>query len=64
MRISRRATADGGRGPRRGVELDRTIFYPLGGGQPGDTGFLARAGGERIAVTDTRKGPPRTASST
>ena len=41
----------------RGVELDRTIFYPLGGGQPGDTGFLIRAGGERIAVTDTRKGP-------
>jgi misacylated tRNA(Ala) deacylase len=41
----------------RGVELDRTIFYPLGGGQPGDTGFLTRASGERIAVTDTRKGP-------
>jgi misacylated tRNA(Ala) deacylase len=41
----------------RGVELDRTIFYPLGGGQPGDTGFLIRAGGERIAITDTRKGP-------
>ncbi len=40
----------------RGVELDRTIFYPLGGGQPGDTGFLTRASGERIPVTDTRKG--------
>ena len=38
------------------VELDRTIFYPLGGGQPGDTGFLIRDNGERIAVTDTRKG--------
>jgi misacylated tRNA(Ala) deacylase len=37
------------------VELDRTIFYPLGGGQPGDTGFLIRDNGERIAVTDTRK---------
>jgi misacylated tRNA(Ala) deacylase len=36
--------------------LDRTIFYPLGGGQPGDTGFLVRDNGERIAVTDTRKG--------
>ncbi|MGH8288421.1 MAG: alanyl-tRNA editing protein [Steroidobacteraceae bacterium] len=40
----------------RGIELDRTIFYPLGGGQPGDTGVLVRASGERIAVTDTRKG--------
>ena len=37
------------------VELDRTIFYPLGGGQPGDTGFLIRDNGERIAVVDTRK---------
>lgn len=40
----------------RGIELDRTIFYPLGGGQPGDTGALVRAGGERIAIVDTRKG--------
>lgn len=40
----------------RGIELDRTIFYPLGGGQPGDTGVLVRAGGERIVITDTRKG--------
>jgi misacylated tRNA(Ala) deacylase len=38
------------------VELDRTIFYPLGGGQPGDTGFLIRDNGERLAVADTRKG--------
>jgi len=40
----------------RYVELDRTIFYPLGGGQPGDTGFLVRENGERIAIVDTRKG--------
>jgi misacylated tRNA(Ala) deacylase len=40
----------------RGVTLDRTIFYPQGGGQAGDTGTLVRANGERIAVTDTRKG--------
>jgi misacylated tRNA(Ala) deacylase len=33
------------------VELDRTLFYPMGGGQPGDTG---RIGGFR--VLDTRKG--------
>ena len=40
----------------RGIELDRTIFYPQGGGQMGDTGALVRDGGERIAVADTRKG--------
>ncbi len=40
----------------RGIELDRTIFYPLGGGQMGDTGVLVRGSGERIAIVDTRKG--------
>jgi misacylated tRNA(Ala) deacylase len=40
----------------RGLELDRTIFYPLGGGQPGDTGSLVRASGERIPIVDARKG--------
>ncbi len=40
----------------RGIELDRTIFYPLGGGQPGDTGVLLRQSGERIVIADTRKG--------
>jgi misacylated tRNA(Ala) deacylase len=40
----------------RGVVLDRTIFYPLGGGQPGDGGVLVRESGERIAIADTRKG--------
>jgi misacylated tRNA(Ala) deacylase len=39
-----------------GIELDRTIFYPLGGGQSGDTGALLRANGERIPILDTRKG--------
>jgi misacylated tRNA(Ala) deacylase len=39
----------------QGIELDRTIFYPLGGGQLGDTGELVRASGERITITDTRK---------
>ena len=40
----------------RGIELDRTIFYPTGGGQQGDAGVLLRANGERIAIVDTRKG--------
>ena len=40
----------------KGLELDRTLFYPLGGGQPGDIGALIRANGDRIAIADTRKG--------
>ena len=39
-----------------GIVLDRTIFYPMGGGQPGDTGALVLPDGTRIAVADTRKG--------
>lgn len=37
------------------VELDETIFYPLGGGQPGDTGVIAGPGGRAFVVLDTRK---------
>jgi misacylated tRNA(Ala) deacylase len=40
----------------RGIELDRTIFYPQGGGQQGDAGTLVRSNGERIAIVDARKG--------
>jgi len=39
-----------------GIELDRTIFYPMGGGQSGDSGVLLRASGQRIEIADTRKG--------
>ena len=38
------------------VELDRTVFYPAGGGQPGDTGVLRLADGRQLRVIDTRKG--------
>ncbi|MBS0526829.1 MAG: alanyl-tRNA editing protein [Proteobacteria bacterium] len=38
----------------RGVRLDRSIFYPTGGGQPGDTGVLRWDGGE-AKVADTVK---------
>ncbi len=37
-----------------GIRLDRTIFYPLGGGQPGDSGMLRWTGGE-LPVIDARK---------
>jgi misacylated tRNA(Ala) deacylase len=37
------------------IELDQTIFYPLGGGQPGDTGVLVAPDGAHHKVIDTRK---------
>jgi misacylated tRNA(Ala) deacylase len=42
-----------------GIRLDRTVFYPMGGGQPGDQGRLRLAasdGGGEVAIVDTRKG--------
>ena len=39
-----------------GVQLDRTVFYPMGGGQPGDTGVLRSAAGTEVRIADTRKG--------
>lgn len=43
----------------RGIRLDRTVFYPTGGGQPGDTGTLRLASGEIIVIVDTVKGDGR-----
>src|SRR5437868_379285 len=40
----------------RGVRLDRTVFYPHGGGQAGDRGELLLADGGVVAIADTRKG--------
>lgn len=41
----------------QGIKLDRTVFYPLGGGQLGDIGHLVLADGTRVDIIDTRKGP-------
>jgi misacylated tRNA(Ala) deacylase len=37
------------------IILDRTVFYPMGGGQPGDTGTIRWDGGS-ATITDTRYG--------
>jgi misacylated tRNA(Ala) deacylase len=39
-----------------GIVLDRTLFYPRGGGQAGDAGELVLGDGSTIAITDTVKG--------
>jgi len=38
-----------------GVRTDRTVFYPAGGGQPGDTGTMTWSGGS-ARIVDTVKG--------
>jgi len=35
------------------VFVDQTVFYPLGGGQPGDTGTISWDGG-KVRIVDTR----------
>jgi misacylated tRNA(Ala) deacylase len=40
-----------------GVVLDRSVFYPLGGGQAGDSGTLTSASGAVLQLADTRKHP-------
>jgi misacylated tRNA(Ala) deacylase len=39
----------------QGIVLDRTVFYPLGGGQAGDAGVFVLADGRELAIADTRK---------
>jgi misacylated tRNA(Ala) deacylase len=53
---ARSATARVVRIEEGGIVLDRTVFYPLGGGQQGDTGVLVRRDGQRIVIVDCRKG--------
>ena len=40
----------------RGIRLDRSVFYPRGGGQAGDSGMLILPDGDAIAIADTVKG--------
>ena len=38
---------------RGGIVLDRTVFYPTGGGQPGDSGSLRLADGRLLTIATT-----------
>ena len=38
------------------ITVDRTVFYPMGGGQPGDTGSIRWEGGTAVVI-DTQYGP-------
>ena len=38
-----------------GVILDRTVFYPEGGGQPGDRGAIKTPEGTSLIIDDTQK---------
>lgn len=40
--------------PEGGILVDRTVFYPTGGGQPGDSGMFVRDGG-RVAIATAVK---------
>lgn len=39
-----------------GIVLNRTVFYPTGGGQPGDNGLLKTPDGQSIEIVTTVKG--------
>jgi misacylated tRNA(Ala) deacylase len=39
----------------RGIQLDQTVFYPLGGGQAGDAGTLTTDDVRVVKIADTRR---------
>lgn len=41
--------------PPGAVVLDRTYFYPTGGGQPSDLGWIRRPTGEALKITEVRR---------
>lgn len=49
-------TAQVVRADDQSIVLDRTVFYAMGGGQPGDSGILQLPDGREIRIIDTRKG--------
>ena len=38
-----------------GLVTDATVFYPLGGGQPGDSGYARLGDGRSLRIVDTRR---------
>lgn len=43
--------------PEGGILVDRSVFYPTGGGQPGDSGWLIWPGGRLPVATAVKSGP-------
>ncbi|MAL79896.1 MAG: Ala-tRNA(Pro) hydrolase [Sneathiella sp.] len=54
--LTRTAAVVTGVNERGGILLDQTIFYPTGGGQPGDSGRLILDDGRVIPIATTVKG--------
>ena len=45
--------------PTGGMIVDQSVFYPTGGGQPGDKGVITLQDGRSIAITNTVYGEDR-----
>lgn len=43
--------------PEGGIVLDRTVFYPTGGGQPHDTGTLTQGNSQWTVTAVSKRGP-------
>ncbi|MBK5192518.1 MAG: alanine--tRNA ligase [Flavobacteriaceae bacterium] len=55
VKITRFRKVAGQKGELFQIVLDKTPFYPEGGGQVGDKGYLKSSDGEMIKITDTKK---------